>query len=114
MNRKYTHDHYMGLIHKLKSAIPGISITTDIIVGFPGETEEQFQNTLKLVDEVEYEGAYTFIYSPREGTPAAMFEDQIPEDIAKDRLYRLNEKVNAYYLKGNERFVGTILTFAIY
>lgn len=108
MNRKYTHDHYMGLIHKLKSAIPGISITTDIIVGFPGETEEQFQNTLKLVDEVEYEGAYTFIYSPREGTPAAMFEDQIPEDIAKDRLYRLNEKVNAYYLKGNERFVGTI------
>lgn len=108
MNRKYTHDHYMGLIHKLKSAIPGISITTDIIVGFPGETEEQFQNTLKLVDEVEYEGAYTFIYSPREGTPAAMFEDQIPEDIAKDRLYRLNEKVNAYCLKGNERFVGTI------
>lgn len=108
MNRKYTHDHYMGLIHKLKSAIPGISITTDIIVGFPGETEEQFQNTLKLVDEVEYEGAYTFIYSPREGTPAAMFEDQIPEDIGKDRLYRLNEKVNAYYLKGNERFVGTI------
>lgn len=108
MNRKYTHDHYMCLIHKLKSAIPGISITTDIIVGFPGETEEQFQNTLKLVDEVEYEGAYTFIYSPREGTPAAMFEDQIPEDIAKDRLYRLNEKVNAYYLKGNERFVGTI------
>ncbi len=108
MNRKYTHDHYMGLIHKLKSAIPGISITTDIIVGFPGETEEQFQNTLKLVDEVEYEGAYTFIYSPREGTPAAMFEDKIPEDIAKDRLYRLNEKVNAYYLKGNERFVGTI------
>lgn len=108
MNRKYTHDHYMGLIHKLKSAIPGISITTDIIVGFPGETEEQFQNTLKLVDEVEYEGAYTFIYSPREGTPAAMLEDQIPEDIAKDRLYRLNEKVNAYYLKGNERFVGTI------
>lgn len=108
MNRKYTHDHYMGLIHKLKSAIPGISITTDIIVGFPGETEEQFQNTLKLVDEVEYEGAYTFIYSPREGTPAAKFEDQIPEDIAKDRLYRLNEKVNAYYLKGNERFVSTI------
>ena len=108
MNRKYTHDHYMGLIHKLKSAIPSISITTDIIVGFPGETEEQFQNTLKLVDEVEYEGAYTFIYSPREGTPAAKFEDQIPEDIAKDRLYRLNEKVNAYYLKGNERFVGTI------
>lgn len=108
MNRKYTHDHYMGLIRKLKAAIPGISITTDIIVGFPGETEEQFQNTLKLVDEVEYEGAYTFIYSPREGTPAAKFEDQIPEDIAKDRLYRLNEKVNAYYLKGNERFVGTV------
>lgn len=108
MNRKYTHDHYMGLIRKLKAAISGISITTDIIVGFPGETEEQFQNTLKLVDEVEYEGAYTFIYSPREGTPAAKFEDQIPEDIAKDRLYRLNEKVNAYYLKGNERFVGTV------
>lgn len=108
MNRKYTYEHYMSLIEKLKTKVPGISITTDIIVGFPGETEEQFQNTLKLVDNVEYEGAYTFVYSPREGTPAAKFTDQIPEDIAKERLYRLNEKVNAFYLKGNERFVGTI------
>ena len=108
MNRKYTHDEYMTLVNKLKTAIPDIALTTDIIVAFPGETEEQFLNTLKLVEEVKYDGAYTFIYSPREGTPAAKFTDQIPEDIAHDRLNRLIEKVNSYYLKGNERFVGTV------
>lgn len=108
MNRKYTYEHYMTLIEKLKTKIPGISITTDIIVAFPGETEEQFQNTLKLVDACQYEGAYTFIYSPREGTPAAKFDNQIPEDVAHDRLNRLIDKVNKYYLAGNQRFVGTI------
>lgn len=108
MNRKYTFEHYMTLIEKLKAQIPGISITTDIIVAFPGETEEQFQNTLKLVDAVQYEGAYTFIYSPREGTPAARMDGQIPADVAHDRLNRLIEKVNGYYLAGNERFVGTV------
>ena len=108
MNRKYTFEHYMTLIEKLKTNIPGISITTDIIVAFPGETEEQFQNTLKLVEEVKYEGAYTFIYSPREGTPAARYDNQIPADVAHDRLNRLIERVNKYYLAGNERFVNTI------
>ena len=108
MNRKYTYEQYMENIKKLKAARPDIAITTDIIVAFPGETEEQFLHTLKLVEEVEYDGAYTFIYSPREGTPAAKFTDQIDEEVAKDRLNRLIDAVNKYYLKGNERFIGTV------
>ena len=106
MNRKYTHDEYMHKINRLKEEIPGISITTDIIVGFPNETREQFLNTLKLVDEVEFEGAFTFIYSPREGTPAARLEDSISEDEKKERLLELKDKVDYYYRKGNERFLG--------
>lgn len=108
MNRKYTHDAYMRSIKKLKEVRPDIAITTDIIVAFPGETEEQFQKTLDLVKEVEYDGAYTFIYSPREGTPAAKFADQVDPEVAKDRLNRLIALVNDYYKKGNERFIGTI------
>ncbi len=79
MNRKYTREMYLQLVRDLKEAIPGVSITTDIIVGFPGETEEQFQETLSLVEEVGYEGAFTFIFSPREGTPAARMEDNVSE-----------------------------------
>ncbi len=108
MNRKYTHEQYIESIRKLKEACPDIAITTDIIVAFPGETEEQFQRTLDLVKEVQYDGAYTFIYSPREGTPAAKFEDQIEPEVAKDRLNRLINLVNEYYKKGNERFIGTV------
>lgn len=109
MNRKYTYEQYMDIITKLKEKVPGISITTDIIVGFPNETEEQFQNTLKLVNAVKYEGAYTFIYSPREGTPAAKIEDHTPMSEKEDRLQRLNALVNQYYLEGNQRFVGEIV-----
>lgn len=108
MNRKYTFEGYMENIYKLKALIPDISITTDIIVGFPGETNEQFENTLKLVNEVQFEGAYTFIYSPREGTPAAKMEDNVSQDEKKVRLAKLNELVNMYYLKGNERFIGRV------
>ncbi len=109
MNRKYTYEQYMDIIHKLKERVPGISITTDIIVGFPNETEEQFLNTLKLVNEVKYEGAYTFIYSPREGTPAAKIEDHTPIAEKEERLQRLNELVNKYYLEGNKRFEGEVV-----
>jgi tRNA-2-methylthio-N6-dimethylallyladenosine synthase len=108
MNRKYTHEEYMEKVNKLKKEVPGIAITTDIIVAFPGETEEQFKHTLDLVDEVEYDGAYTFIYSPREGTPASRMENTLTQEEKDNRLQTLIKKVNEYYLKGNERFVGTI------
>ena len=109
MNRKYTREEYLEKVNKLKKAVPGISITTDIIVAFPGETEEQFQDTLSLVKEVEYDGAFTFIYSPREGTPAATYPNQLTEDEKHDRLNRLNEVINEYALKGHERFENQIV-----
>lgn len=109
MNRKYTYEEYMAKITRLRELVPHISITTDIIVGFPNETEEQFQNTLKLVKAAGYEGAYTFIYSKREGTPAAKMEDSTPEEEKKDRLYRLNELINAGYKRGHERFLNQVV-----
>src|SRR5690606_22847635 len=84
MSRKYTREQYMELVRKLKAAIPNVVLTTDIIVGFPGETEEQFLDTLSLVQGVEYDSAFTFIYSPREGTPAASMEDNVPESVKKE------------------------------
>lgn len=94
MNRKYTRESYLELVDKIRTAMPHATLTTDIIVGFPNETEEQFEETLSLVEEVGFEAAYTFIYSPREGTPAARKKDDVPEDVKKQRLYRLNELVN--------------------
>lgn len=89
MNRRYTKEQYLALAQKLREAIPEISLTTDIIVGFPGETEEDFQETLDVVRQVRYDSAFTFIYSKRTGTPAAVMEDQVPEDVVKDRFNRL-------------------------
>ncbi|MDY0294552.1 MAG: tRNA (N6-isopentenyl adenosine(37)-C2)-methylthiotransferase MiaB [Acholeplasmataceae bacterium] len=106
MNRHYTKESYLKTLNQLKEIVPGISVTTDIIVGFPGETEEDFLETMDLVEKAQFEGAYTFVFSKREGTPAATFEDDTPEEEKKQRLYRLNEKINDGYLKGNERFVG--------
>ena len=103
MNRRYDREKYIDIINKLKSACPDIAITTDIIVGFPGETEAEFEDTLSLVEYVKYDSAFTFIYSPREGTPAAGFSDQIPYDIKHERFERLNELVNKYSLEKNER-----------
>ena len=103
MNRRYDREKYIDIINKLKLACPDIAITTDIIVGFPGETEEEFEDTLSLVEYVTYDSAFTFIYSPREGTPAAGFSDQIPYDIKHERFERLNEVVNKYSLEKNER-----------
>ncbi|WP_010093293.1 tRNA (N6-isopentenyl adenosine(37)-C2)-methylthiotransferase MiaB [Ornithinibacillus scapharcae] len=94
MNRKYTREDYLEVVRKIREAIPNATLTTDIIVGFPNETDEQFEETMTLVEEVGFEAAYTFIYSPREGTPAAKKKDDVPEEVKKQRLYRLNELVN--------------------
>jgi len=109
MNRRYTRESYLKLVNDLRAAIPDVAITTDIIVGFPGETEEQFQDTLSLAKEIGYDGAFTFIYSPREGTPAAKMEDNVTDAEKKDRLYRLNDLINADAQAGNMRFQGEIV-----
>ena len=106
MNRHYTKQSYLEKLNELKETVPGISVTTDIIVGFPGETEEDFLETLDLVEKADFEGAFTFVFSKREGTPAAKFEDDTPEDEKKQRLYRLNEKINDGYLRGSKRFLN--------
>ena len=89
MNRRYTKEHYLELVEKLRTRIPDVAITTDIIVGFPGETEEDFLETMDVVDKVHYDSAFTFIYSKRTGTPAASMDNQVPEDVVKDRFDRL-------------------------
>ena len=106
MGRRYTKESYLELFNKIKKTIPNVSISTDIIVGFPGETEEDFKETLALAEECKYDNAFTFIYSPRENTPAAKFEDNVPLEEKEDRLHRLNEVVNKYFLLNNEKLVG--------
>ena len=107
MNRKYTKEHYLNLVQKLKENIPNISLTTDIIVGFPGETEEDFLETLDLVEKVEYDTAYTFIYSKRTGTPAAKMENQVPEDVVKDRFDRLLKTIQTISKEKTYAYEGT-------
>lgn len=109
MNRKYTREQYLELVRKMKETIPGVALTTDIIVGFPTETEEQFKETLSLCEDVGYEGAYTFIFSPREGTPAASMVDNVTQDEKKDRLYRLNEIINAQYASAHKKYEGQVV-----
>ncbi|TDF98147.1 tRNA (N6-isopentenyl adenosine(37)-C2)-methylthiotransferase MiaB [Paenibacillus piri] len=109
MSRKYTREHYLELVAKIKEAIPDVSLTTDIIVGFPGETEEQFEETLALVKEVKYDSAYTFIYSPREGTPAADMTDDVPMEVKKNRLYRLNDVLGQFSKESNDKMKGQLL-----
>ncbi len=105
MNRKYTKEQYLDLVDRIYKKIPNISLTTDIIVGFPTETHEDFLETLDLVEKARFEGSYTFIYSPRKGTPAAAYENNIPAEEAKQRLYILNDLVNQGYARGNHRFL---------
>lgn len=109
MNRKYTREDYLELVRKIRKAIPNATLTTDIIVGFPNETDEQFEETMTLVEEVGFEAAYTFIYSPREGTPAARKKDDVPEDVKKQRLYRLNELVNKQAAESMLTYEGRIV-----
>ena len=94
MNRRYTKEDYLRLVERLRTAVPDITISTDIIVGFPGETEEDFLETLDLAEQVRYDSAFTFLYSIRKGTPAEKFEDQIPEDIKHERFNRLVDTIN--------------------
>lgn len=107
MNRGYTREYYLKLVEQVRKAVPGISLTTDLIVGFPGETDQDFQETLSLVKEVGFDSAFTFIYSPREGTPAARFPDQIPEELKKERIYELIEVQNKISDIHMQRLVGT-------
>lgn len=106
MNRKYTREHYLSIIENLRSLVPDIEFTTDIIVGFPGETEEAFRDTMSLVDEAGFAAAFTFAYSPRQGTVAAKMEDQIPEAIKKRRLSELNELQARKTVENNRKYIG--------
>lgn len=108
MNRRYTKEQYLNLARKLKTEIPQISLTTDIIVGFPGETEEDFQETMDVVGLVGFDTAFTFIYSKRTGTPAAAMKDQVPEDVVKDRFERLLKKVQETGAKVSGRQLHTV------
>ncbi len=106
MNRHYTKEHYLELVKKIRCACPDISLTTDIIVGFPGETEEDFLETMDVVDQVGFDSAFTFIYSKRTGTPAASMPDQVPEDVIKDRFDRLLSLVQKKAAEKTGRFEG--------
>ena len=108
MNRHYTKEHYLELVEKMRREIPDVSITTDIIVGFPQETEEDFLETMDVVEKAQYESAYTFIYSKRTGTPAASMDGQVPEDVVKDRFDRLLEKLSVISAKHIDKYVDTI------
>lgn len=113
MGRRYTKEEYLSLFHKMKEKIPNVAITTDIIVGFPGETKEDFKETLEVVKSCEFDGAFTFIYSPREGTPASKMKDDITKEEKEDRLHELNELVNFYSLKKNKTMVGQTVSVLI-
>lgn len=106
MGRRYTRKEYITLFNKIKEKVKNVSITTDIIVGFPGETEEDFEETLSLVNECKFDSAFTFIFSPREGTPASKMEDKVTIEEKENRLHRLNELVNKYRLEKNKEYVG--------
>ena len=108
MGRRYTKDEYIELYNKIRSRIKGVSVTTDIIVGFPGETEEDFQCTLDVVNECKFDGAFTFVFSPRENTPAAKLVDDTQVEVKNERLHILNEVVNKYSLEANQKCVGEV------
>lgn len=109
MGRRYTKDSYLELFHKIKKTVPGVAISTDIIVGFPGETEEDFLETMDLVHECQYDNAFTFIFSKREGTPACKLPDDVSLVEKEERLQRLNKIVNQHFLENNQKLVETIV-----
>ncbi|WP_409253771.1 tRNA (N6-isopentenyl adenosine(37)-C2)-methylthiotransferase MiaB [Bacillus sp. SCS-153A] len=109
MARKYTRERFLELVGKIKAAMPDVALTTDIIVGYPNETDEQFEETLSLYREVGFESAYTYIYSPREGTPAAKMNDNVPMEVKKERLQRLNQLVNEYSGEALKKYEGKIV-----
>ena len=113
MNRRYTREHYLGLIEKLRAVVPDIALSTDIIVGFPGETEEDFMETYRLVEEVGYGQVFTFIYSKREGTPAAAMEDDTPREVIQERFDRLVDLVQRKAWEANQGELDTIVPVLI-
>ncbi|MEW9124657.1 MAG: tRNA (N6-isopentenyl adenosine(37)-C2)-methylthiotransferase MiaB, partial [Thermotaleaceae bacterium] len=113
MNRHYTKEQYLSLAKQLKLEIPHISITTDIIVGFPGEEEEDFLETLDLVKQVEYDSAFTFLYSVREGTPAAKLTEQIPEDVKHTRFNKLLDVLNTISAKKNSLYKDKVVEILV-
>ena len=113
MNRRYTKEEYINLFKTIKKYIPNCSISTDIIVGFPGETKEDFQDTLDVVNELKYDLAYTFIYSKREGTPASSMPDSVSLDEKKERLQTLNELINKYAKENNLKYQDKVVDVLI-
>ncbi len=109
MARKYTREHFLDLVRKIKEAMPDVALSTDIIVGYPNETEEQFQETLDLYREVGFETAFTYIYSPREGTPAAKMVDNVPEEVKRERLQRLNAVVAEFSANALKKYEGKVV-----
>src|SRR6266540_1395798 len=108
MRRTYSRERYLRLAEELRAAIPDLALTTDLIVGFPGETERDFEETLTAVEEVGYDGAFTFVYSPRQGTEAAMMAGQVPEEVKRERIERLIESVQAVAAARNRLRVGRV------
>ncbi|HWB57475.1 MAG TPA: tRNA (N6-isopentenyl adenosine(37)-C2)-methylthiotransferase MiaB [Gaiellaceae bacterium] len=108
MRRTYTRERYLDLVERMRAAVPDLALTTDLIVGFPGETEEDFEETLQAVEDVRYDGAFTFVFSPRHGTEAAAFPDQVPEDVKRERIERLIERVQRIAHERNEERVGRV------
>ena len=113
MNRSYTREEYLDLVHRLKAAMPDIAFSTDIIVGFPGETEEDFEQTLSLVKEAAYSSAYTFIYSKRPGTPAAKFEDNTSHEVIQERFNRLTDLVAKQAFEANQKDLHTTVSVLV-
>ena len=107
MNRRYTKEQYLDLVEKMKARIPNLTLSTDIIVGFPGETEEDFEDTLDVIKKVNYEQVYMFIYSRRVGTPGDKMENQIPEDVKHERFNRLKALVEMQIAEKNKTYIGT-------
>ncbi len=113
MGRRYKKEEYLELYKKIREKVKGCSITTDIIVGFPNETDEDFQDTLDVVNECKFDSAFTFIFSPREGTPAAKMEDEIDLKTKEDRLHKLNEIINKYSLEANQKYLNKVVKVLI-
>ena len=109
MGRRYTRESYLELFKKIKDTVPNVSISTDIIVGFPGESEEDFLETLSLAEECKYDNAFTFIFSKREGTPACLLKDEVSEEEKEERLQRLNKVVNKYFLENNKKLLKRVV-----
>ena len=113
MNRHYTKESYLELAHYMRSKMPDISITTDIIVGFPGETEQDFEHTLSVLEEVRFDNIYSFIYSKRKGTPAASMTEQVPSEVSADRFARMLKLQDEIALEKNKENIGKVLSVLV-